>query len=391
MRSFFRWKAVASVSLGSVPMALGVSQVLSERVASAQTNELCESGQASSQPQAREVSDVTASAPGQPIEATQVTQLADGGHSYVWSIGGATVSTNVPPAGFQPSSASAAELSEYGFPPRPTSTAALTLWNAEFDHYQSITPQLWAKQQPEPTQTGGQPAATSTLYSGNWSGYKAAPPANTGFTEVQGNFKQSAAGSTSCSNSQESQWVGIGGWNTGSLIQDGTSIVPGRSPEDFAWYEWLSSTGGQSVTEQVFDNLPVNTNDPVFQETNANLATNIVTFTMDVSDNGTDYMQYYNLSNAIDYYDGSSAEWINERPCQSMCSSSTPVLYPLTNYESTDWKSLATASGADGVVSGLSGLDYNPIEMKNGNDVLSTPGAYSSSTNSFTDTWKACS
>lgn len=52
-------------------------------------------------------------------------ELKDGGYATVYSFEGMTVELPTPPGSFDPLSASAEELEEYGFPPRPTDPEAL--------------------------------------------------------------------------------------------------------------------------------------------------------------------------------------------------------------------------------------------------------------------------
>ena len=63
-----------------------------------------------------------------PDGTTQPAVNGDGlGRDYTFADGFHEV---VPPANFDPASASDSELSVYGFPPRPTDPAALAKWNA---------------------------------------------------------------------------------------------------------------------------------------------------------------------------------------------------------------------------------------------------------------------
>jgi hypothetical protein len=57
-----------------------------------------------------------------------VRPLAGGGSSYRYDVDGLSVAMLVPPAGFNPLTASAAKLAEYGFPTRPRRGRALRSW-----------------------------------------------------------------------------------------------------------------------------------------------------------------------------------------------------------------------------------------------------------------------
>ncbi|MBV8690074.1 MAG: hypothetical protein JOZ37_13445 [Actinobacteria bacterium] len=72
----------------------------------------------------------------------------------------------------------------------------------------------------------------------NWSGYAAVPPTGQRVTAVSGAWTVPSAGSIPPGFS--STWVGIGGYNTGDLIQAGTTqdTLDGY----YAWYEMLPDT-----------------------------------------------------------------------------------------------------------------------------------------------------
>ncbi len=66
--------------------------------------------------------------------------LPKGGTSYDYLVHGAKVQVLVPPKGFDPATATNAQLNEYGFPPRPTSPSALALWTTEMRSWKGATP-----------------------------------------------------------------------------------------------------------------------------------------------------------------------------------------------------------------------------------------------------------
>jgi hypothetical protein len=54
--------------------------------------------------------------------------LPGGGKSYTYDVDGVNETTPIAPRGFDPVTASAAKLAEYGFPPRPAGGRALKTW-----------------------------------------------------------------------------------------------------------------------------------------------------------------------------------------------------------------------------------------------------------------------
>lgn len=58
----------------------------------------------------------------------KVLSLKGGGNAYVYDVAGVRTTDLVPPAGFDPLTASASQLAEYGYPPRPSGGQALKTW-----------------------------------------------------------------------------------------------------------------------------------------------------------------------------------------------------------------------------------------------------------------------
>lgn len=73
---------------------------------------------------------------------TSTTALPGGGEAYAYDEGsGDVVTTIVPPSSFQPLTATAAQLAEYGFPPRPAAgTPTYTDWFKEMSVYKGPAP-----------------------------------------------------------------------------------------------------------------------------------------------------------------------------------------------------------------------------------------------------------
>jgi peptidase A4-like protein len=224
---------------------------------------------------------------------------------------------DVPPAGFDPLTASDIELQQWGFPPRPKSGDPVDYarWKRMATSTR-ITPQLKftniyhgpARNPKIGSAVSNATAATSE----NWSGYVV--------TEADGTFSGNnpmsygiwtvpavAPGSGSCSSATyaSSQWVGFDGWTSSDVLQAGTEANCGNS--DYFWYEWYPN----AETEL---SLPVGPGDFVTvrvyycgscsPQGSANLENNVTNQTTSIGFNppsGTTY-------------EGNSAEWIMERP-----------------------------------------------------------------------------
>jgi hypothetical protein len=282
---------------------------------------------------------------------TALNAMPGGGTSYDYSLDGSTVRFYVPPAGFDPATASAAQLDEYGFPPRPTDPGALSQWQTEMNNWKGTTP-------PPPflTETSAQ---NDTVYNDHWSGYVVTEAAGT-FTHAEAWFIEPTFGSSRCSTNAESTWAGIGGWTTGRLAQDGTAHNEAGIGNHQAWWEILPG-----------DAVPVNLygHPGVLFDTSVRRITNGFRFYM--------YDYYSATTKAFDEtggannsYDGSSAEAIAERP------SNNGTVQNLSNFGTLTFsETLANENGFD---------TYNPtghrhgVHMNNGDDLADPSGIGSS-------------
>lgn len=158
-----------------------------------------------------------------------VNALPDGGSSYDYSVNGSTVRFFVPPAGFDPSTATDAQLDEYGFPERPTDSTAYARWQAEMSD--------WKGAAPAPPFLAESHARADTTYSGNWAGY--AVTGGYTYTHAEAWYIEPTFYSSRCTTNADVTWAGIGGYSGGnhSVGQDGTAHnVPGVGNHQ-AWWE----------------------------------------------------------------------------------------------------------------------------------------------------------
>jgi hypothetical protein len=159
------------------------------------------------------------------------------GSAVQYNLGnGVTVQQLIPPPGFQPLTASAAELDQYGFPPRPSGGTALAQWQQEMTG--------WAGSGPSAPFLTASPAHTSAYSDSetdsNWAGYVAQATSPI-FTHAEAWYYEPSSGASRCSSTSESTWAGLGGWAQGDepLAQNGTAIgVPGMSAHQAWWEFW---------------------------------------------------------------------------------------------------------------------------------------------------------
>lgn len=305
------------------------------------------------------------------LQPTTFEKLSDGGQLNDYWINGTLNQVPVPPPNFKPLTASLSSLAQYGFPARPTATDTLSAWNREMTGWKP-TPDLGL------CETNIQ---ATIFQSANWSGYNATTSANP-YIGVQGDFLQPTKGSTSCLNSQELSWVGIGGVKTSSLIQDGTGIDTNGSY--YAWYEYLDSTGG-GITVTKMPSVTVHAGDRIHNYlVHQTAGSGQTTFYVADNTTGTSQSVIVNLSSA--YYDGSTAEWIDERPQLQ----ANPVVFaPLANFGTVNWTN-AQAQKSTGTWYNAGSQTYTENDMVVSGHYLAFPNTLSSST-SFTDYWAACS
>ena len=155
--------------------------------------------------------------------------------------------------------------------------------------------------------------------SANWSGYL--DQTSTYFDEVVAHWIQN--GSDSTGTNAQSTWVGIGGFNSPDLLQDGTEEIDNSQ---YAFYEYL---GG--VTISAYQDQPVHPDDLISANTTYHVAYGDATFT--VVDDGTYVVDWTEVGMEVDWY-GLTAEFIDERP--DWCYPGY-CYEPLTDYVKTTW------------------------------------------------------
>ena len=164
-----------------------------------------------------------------------VRALAGGGDSYDYDVQGVNVRFYVPPASFNPATATNAQLDEYGFPERPAATpdsaGALSTWQTQMS--------TWAGPESAPPFLAESNAQSDTVWSYNWSGYSLTAKAGT-FTHAETWYVEPSYGSSVCSSNAASIWAGIGGYNDGGTVsQNGTAHnVPGIGNHQAWWEVW---------------------------------------------------------------------------------------------------------------------------------------------------------
>jgi hypothetical protein len=292
--------------------------------------------------------------------------LAAGGSTVNYTVNGALVQILIPPAGFDPSTATATQLDQYGFPPPPKDPAAVAQWKAMLS--------TWAGSAPAPPFLAETTQTADTTLSDNWSGYEVTGPSGQ-FTLAQAHYDEPTFGSSRCSTNEESTWAGIGGAHLGDpLGQAGTAHNEPGLANHQAWWEVVPDVNTVAI------NLTTAAGHHFFTSTRR-ITGGYQFFVEDVATNTTQA-----VNAMINHYSGDSAEAIAERP-----TTSSGALADLSNFGTlTFLQSLANGNGIN---------TYNPQGVRHGvhmtSNGLSTgtdladPSAIGSG-GSFTDTQHSC-
>jgi hypothetical protein len=180
-------------------------------------------------------------------------------------------------------------------------------------------------------------------------------------------------------------WIGIDGYFTSTVEQDGTEAdCLGKVPTYDAWFEMDGDSAVNSGDEV---ELSPSTN-PVVPGDVMSASVNLVgtSWTLAISDASTAHTDW-SFTKTITFTGGKAtgAEWIVERPevCSGTCS-----LTALADYGSLTFTnaSATTSTGSTGSISNNADVQ---MEMVNNSTVLALPTALTDAGSSFTDNWQA--
>jgi Peptidase A4 family len=213
-------------------------------------------------------------------------------------------------------------------------------------------------------------AGVSQVKSQNWSGY-----ADTGssFTQVAGSWLEPSASCSRSTTSLAAFWVGIDGYASGTVEQDGTLIECYRGVAyQYSWWEMYPTNDIQVVGESVAAGDSIT----------ASVVRSGTSYTLVVTDS-THPANNLSTTQTCSGCANSSAEWIAEAP------SGTLGIYPLTDFGS--WKETAatvTEGTTAGVISSFTDDEITMIDPLG--LVKAAPGSLTSG-NQFTVTWERSS
>lgn len=155
-----------------------------------------------------------------------------------------SITTFRPPPGFDPLSATAAELEQYGFPARPDHPRFLKLYRGVFGRLKGRLKYI------EPTfriiRDNPRNPSSSVFTGDNWSGGVVQPPPGQSFRQVLGHWVVPNAYPVADGLFFNSYWIGLDGFSgpgANEVLQAGIDclLVGSLRPSFYPWHQWAPS------------------------------------------------------------------------------------------------------------------------------------------------------
>lgn len=221
--------------------------------------------------------------------------LPGGGTSYVYQVGGGTLTYNIPPKSFDALAASPQQLREYNLPSKKLIGAKR--WYLMMRKLMLVAP-------PKTLIQG--PASTAlTVSQADWAGISAYGQSN--YNAVSADWTEASIGSSVCSPDAEATWVGLGGNNgTSDLGQDGTTYGLSHHPRGPFWQVVTGS--GTNVSGPNWQNWTASAGDQIAATVTYSAGSYIFTLADETSHKGM------SPSYSTSVYSGTSAEMVVEWP-----------------------------------------------------------------------------
>jgi hypothetical protein len=205
------------------------------------------------------------------------------------------------------------------------------------------------------------------VQSTNWSGYA---DTGGGYAAVTGKWTEPSASCTS-QTSLAAFWVGIDGFSSGSVEQDGTLIQCYLGTAYYyTWWEMYPSNAIQVVGQTLRPGDKIT----------ASVVRSGASYTLKVTDasrSGDSFSTTQSCSGCAN----SSAEWIAEAP------SGASGVYPLSDFHSWGLTSATVKAGSrSGVISTFPDDEITMVDSSRNTEAK--PGALNSGGNAFTVTWQ---
>ncbi len=204
----------------------------------------------------------------------------------------------------------------------------------------------------------------------NWSGYADDNTGGGTYTAIGASWTQPTATCTHTT-SLAVFWVGIDGFSSNSVEQDGTGIeCSGGKPIYFTWWEMFPTNAIQVVSETLSPGDSIT----------SSVTRSGTSYTLKVTDS-THSSASFTTTQSCSSCANSSAEWIAEAP------SGSGGVEPLTNFGSWTASGATVTSGStSGVISSFTDDELTMVNSAGSTKAL--PGALNSSGNGFSVTWE---
>jgi hypothetical protein len=216
-------------------------------------------------------------------------------------------------------------------------------------------------------------SALNQVSSTNWAGYADDSTGGHTYSSITGSWTEPSASCTS-TESLAAFWIGIDGYTSSSVEQDGTLIECYRSTAYYySWWEMYPSNAIQVVGSSVQPGDAISTS----------VTKSGSSYKLTVTDS-THPANSFSTTQTCSSCAASSAEWIAEAP------SGSSGVEPLTNFHSWTASGATVTSGSTaGVISSFP--DDELTMINNSGAVKAQPGALNGSGNGFTVTWERSS
>jgi hypothetical protein len=299
-----------------------------------------------------------------PLQA--VRTLPGGGKAYVYRVDGTREENIVPPRGFNPLTASARQLSEYGIP-SVKQVGSRSEWVKIMRAARYTAP-------PRLLIAGGpvNPGATSGSQAQPWAGYVATD--NSDYDFVSTKYTEPYIGSSICTDVAVGSWVGIGGYGSSPyLAQAGTSFGVASQPNLHNEFQELVISSTEYAPVWYGE---VSYGDPIYAKVTWDSSTDKYNYYVSDSSNGNTL----DVTAPSSHYDGTSAEVITE----------APVGYNLANFgKITFTNAQVGATGSDPIALG----SWEPAQLimtDVGGNTMAYPDAIYGSGEDFSNNDRSC-
>jgi len=214
----------------------------------------------------------------------------------------------------------------------------------------------------------------------NWSGYA---DTGSGFSTVTAKWTEPKVSNCSATGPLKAVvfWVGIDGFSSNSVEQDGTLAICGQGFGALTYFTWWEMFPTNSIQ-------PVGSTVKPGDKISASVVRSGTKYTLKVTDSTTPGNSF-STTQTCKVSGGcknSSAEWIGERP------SSGSTKLPLAKFSTwTVTAATVKAGSKSGTIKSFTDDEITMINNNTAKKVLAKPGALNSAGNSFKDVWKASS